>query len=83
MTTRRWLRGVVVDGADAPVPGAYLVVVEASVPLPEIALVADAQGGFAINLPEGTFRLRAEHDGRAGEIRVTVPATDAVRIQVS
>jgi len=80
--TRRWLRGVVVDGADAPVPGAYVVVVEASVPLPEIALVADAQGGFAINLPDGTFRLRAEHDGRSGEVEVAVPATDAVRVQL-
>jgi len=82
MTTRRWLRGVVVDGADAPVPGAYVVVVEASVPLPEIALVADAQGAFAINLPEGTCRLRAEDAGRAGEVEVTVPAPGEVRIQL-
>jgi hypothetical protein len=80
--TRRWLRGVVVDGAGAPVPGAYVVVVEASVPVPEIALVADAQGGFAVNLPEGTFLLRAEADGRSGEGEVTVPATEFARLQV-
>jgi hypothetical protein len=66
-----------------PVAGAYVVVVEASVPMPEIALVADVQGCFALNLPEGRFRLRAEADGRSGEVEVTVPGDDDVRIRVS
>lgn len=80
--TRRWLRGVVVDVAGEPVAGAHVVVMEASMPLPEIALVADEQGAFAINLPEGTFRLRAEAAGCAGEVEVTLPDTAFVRVQV-
>lgn len=80
---RSWLHGVVEDAAGAPVPGAYVVVVEASVPMPEIALVADAEGGVAVNLPEGRFRLRAEADGRSGEVDVTVPGDDPVRIRVT
>lgn len=66
-----------------PVAGAYVVVVEASVPMPEIALVADVEGGFTLNLPEGTFRLRAESDGRTGEAEVTVPVDAFVRVRVA
>lgn len=80
--TRRWLRGVVVDHAGEPVPLAHVVVVAGSVPVPEIALVADEQGGFAINLPEGAFRLRAEVSARVGEVEVTVPRVEFVRIEV-
>ena len=80
--TRRWLRGVVVNAAGEPVAGAHVVVVEASVPMPEIALVADRKGSFAINLPEGRFRLRAEVTAGAGEAEATVPGVEFVRIEV-
>jgi len=80
---RRWLHGVVVGPDRGPLAGAYVVIVAASVPLPEITLVTDAQGGFAINLPEGTFRLRADVGGRSGEVGVAVPGDETVRITVS
>jgi len=63
--------GRVVDAVGAPVPGAQIVIVDSSVPMPEIALVSDANGYFSLRLPEGRFTLRAHAPGgSSGEVEV-------------
>lgn len=81
--TRTWLTGVVVDVAGQPVAGAHVEFVASSVTLPEIALVADDDGRFRVNLPAGSFRLRAEHGSRTGEADVRVPESNGVRLTVT
>jgi hypothetical protein len=51
--------GRVVDGSGRPVPGAFVTVIEGTVPMPEIALVTGEKGDFVMSLPEGRFRVRA------------------------
>jgi hypothetical protein len=65
--------GHVVDASGDPVPEATIVIVESSVPMPEIALLADENGRFVVRLPPGHFRLRA-HDpaGEAGEVELEI-----------
>jgi hypothetical protein len=67
-------------GSGARVAGALIVIVEATVPMPEIALDADAHGRFTLQLPDGSFRLRAESRGLKGEAEVTVPPATHVRL---
>jgi len=55
--------GYVVDAAGEPVPGATIAIVESSVPMPEIALLADENGRFVLRLPPGRFVLRAHGPG--------------------
>jgi hypothetical protein len=78
--TRTWVTGLVVSDTDEPVAGAHLEIVEATVPLPEIGLATDDEGRFSINLPDGTFRLRAHRSGLRGEATVNVPDARPVRI---
>jgi hypothetical protein len=80
--TRTWVTGVVVDAAGRPAAGAHVEFVASSVALPEIALVADGEGRFRVNLPTGWFRLRAEHGGRHGEAEVRAPEATEVRLTV-
>ena len=77
---RTWVTGHVVSDADGPVAGALLEIVEATVPLPEIGLATDGEGRFSINLPDGTFRLRAHRGGLRGEATLDVPGARDVRI---
>lgn len=81
--TRTWLAGVVMDVSGRPVAGAHIEFVSSSVTLPEITLVADSDGHFKVNLPPGSFRLRAEHGGRHGEADVRVPEATEVRLTVA
>ena len=81
--TRTLVTGVVVFATGQPVAGALIVIVDATVPMPEIALVADERGRFTIHLPEGSFRLRAESGGRRGEADVTAPAASHVRLTLA
>jgi hypothetical protein len=76
--------GEVVDTASAPVPGARIAIVASSVPMPEIALVSDADGSFSLRLPAGRFTLRAHGPGgTSGEVEVEgAPASGRIVIVV-
>jgi hypothetical protein len=77
---REWVTGLVVDDNDEPVAGAHLEIVASTVRLPEFGMTSDSNGQVSINLPPGTFRLRAERAGRYGEVTVTVPGAGPLRI---
>lgn len=59
------------DESGAPVPGAIVSIVKSSVPMPEIALVANDGGRVGMRLPSGRFTLRAHGAGGSGETEVT------------
>jgi protocatechuate 3,4-dioxygenase beta subunit len=74
----------ILDEAGRPVAGATVAVVRASVPFPEIALVADDDGVVAIRLPPGTFTFRAHGpDGRSGEATVLSPAAGEALVRIA
>ena len=77
------VRGRVVGTAGDPVPGALVVIVESSVPVPEIALQADADGRFALRLPRGRFTLRAHGPGGTGDARIELPGAARVEIVIA
>jgi Carboxypeptidase regulatory-like domain len=78
-----WRRGRVVDPSGRPVRGARVVVVRSSVPVPEIALVTDADGGFGLALPDGQFTLRAHGAGGAtGEVDFVGGRADEMLIRL-
>jgi hypothetical protein len=66
------------------VPNARIVIIASTVPMPEIALVSDSQGRFALRLPPGHFTLRAHSsDGAVGEVEVQgAPNTDEILIVI-
>jgi len=74
--------GRVVDGGGAAVPDARVMIVAGSVPMPEIALLADAQGRFSLRLPPGVFTLAAYGATGSGQAEVTSPARGEVRIVI-
>lgn len=83
MTTTA-LRIEVVDEAGQPVKEAIVVVAKSSVPFPEIALIADDAGAVQLQLPPGTFVLRANgQDGRQGEATASTPADGIASILVT
>jgi Carboxypeptidase regulatory-like domain len=80
-TERRF--GRVVDPDGAPVPNASIVIVAASVPMPEIALLSDGEGRFSLRLPAGSFTLRAHGPAGTGETEVEDPSTgDEIVIRI-
>jgi hypothetical protein len=73
----------VLDAGGRPVAEAFVSVVEATVPVPEIALVTEADGTFQIGLPPGRFRLRATTaDGRAGDVEVSGESDEEMVIRI-
>jgi hypothetical protein len=77
------LPGRVVDQDSQPVAGALVVIVESTVPMPEIAIQCDDAGRFTLRLPVGRFTLRAHApDGRAGEATVETPAASEIEIVI-
>lgn len=77
--------GRVVDASGAPVPGASVVIVESTVPMPEIALLCDNAGRFEVRLPPGRFVLRAHSPiGGMGEVEVEgAPSVEEIVIMIS
>jgi hypothetical protein len=76
------LAGQVVDARGAPLPDALVTIVAGTVPMPEIALLVDAEGRFRLRLPDGRFTLRAHAAAGTGEAEVEHPGDDAVVITV-
>jgi hypothetical protein len=74
------VRGRVVGAAGDPVAGALVVILESSVPVPEIALQADADGRFALRLPPGRFTLRAHGPDGTGDARIELPGAAEVEL---
>ena len=76
------LAGQVVDARGAQVPDALVSIVAGTVPMPEIALLVDAEGRFALRLPDGRFTLRAHAAAGTGDAEVERPRDRAVVITV-
>jgi len=74
----------VLDASGKPVPGAFIVIVASTVPMPEIALVSDGEGQLALSLPSGRFTLRAhDPDGATGTAEADgAPNTDEIVIRI-
>ena len=68
--------GRVVNRNGAPVPDALVSIVESTVPMPEVALVGDADGRFALSLPPGRFTLRAHAAAGTGQVDVEGTPTE-------
>ena len=82
--SRPWRRGRVIDAAGLPVGEAFVSVIWGTTPFPEIALVTEADGSFAIRLPDGRFILRANTaDGRTGEAEVSSASPGEYLIRLS
>lgn len=74
-------KGRVEDACGAPAAGARVVVVAGPVALPELALLCDNAGRFALRLPAGRFTLRAHGaEGVTGEAEVDGAGTDEILI---
>jgi hypothetical protein len=76
------LAGQVVDARGAPVPDALVTIVAGTVPMPEMALMADADGRFTLRLPDGRFTLRAHGAAGTGEAEVERPRDRQVVIRI-
>lgn len=79
------IRGRVVDEAGRPCAGARVLVSEAPIPTPDIAMLADAAGEFVIGAPDpGRYRLRAvTDDGTGAEAVAEVERDDSlVRVHI-
>jgi hypothetical protein len=76
------LAGQVVDAHGAPVPDALITIVAGTVSLPEIALMADAEGRFTLRLPDGRFTLRAHGSAGTGDAEVERPRDATVVIAI-
>jgi hypothetical protein len=77
-------RIVVLDEGGRPVADAAVALARSSVPFPEIALLTNAEGVVALQLPPGifAFRVRGPTNGSA-DIEVTSPgpAETVVRLK--
>lgn len=69
--------GRVVDLAGRPVPGAFVTVTSGPLPVPEIALVTDLDGGFDLRLPAGSWTLQARIEQRVGEAQAGIGPPEA------
>ncbi|MEL7452930.1 MAG: carboxypeptidase regulatory-like domain-containing protein [Pseudomonadota bacterium] len=64
-------KGVVVSPEGCPVPGAAVVVKAAPVPVPDIAVLTDSHGHFALDdLPSGQYVFQVKSRGDIGRITV-------------
>jgi hypothetical protein len=68
------LLGRVINGRGDPVPDALVTIVDATVPMPEMSLLVDADGRFRLRLPAGRFTLRAHSGSGVGDAQVDWPA---------
>jgi protocatechuate 3,4-dioxygenase beta subunit len=73
------ISGRVVDASGRGIAGARVMVTAAPGPVPDMAMLTDADGGFVIGAARpGRYTIAATTDAAAGEHSVTV-ATDPIR----
>jgi len=78
------LPGRVVERDGRPVAGALVVIVESTVPMPELAIQCDDAGRFAVGLLDGRFPFRAHApDARSGEATVERPRDPDIRVTIA
>lgn len=66
------IRGTVLGATGAPVAGAAVLIAAAPVPVPDVALLSSADGGFTLSVPAaGRYRLGARSD-RHGQTEVAL-----------
>lgn len=76
------ISGVVRDASGKPVADARVYFTEGPVPLPDIAALADSNGGFSLSVPAaGTYGIESAADGFAPEsATVAVASGQDVRL---
>jgi hypothetical protein len=66
------IRGTVRDAEGAPIAGARVFYKDAPIPVPDVAILTDERGRFALGAPaEGDYELRCVADGFAPAIVAT------------
>ena len=69
------IRGQVLNARDQPVAGARVSWAQAPVPVPDMALLTDASGRFALAAPApGHYTLRCDSD-QQGSVELALQAT--------
>jgi protocatechuate 3,4-dioxygenase beta subunit len=77
--------GSVRDAVGAPVAGARVAFADAPVAVPDVALLTDAEGRFALAAPApGGYELSVAADGYApAHVAVEVPGSEPVDVAVT
>ena len=65
-----------------PVSGAFVTIKDATVRVPEIAIMTNSNGRFEIRLPAGLFTLRTFVGGRVTDTRIINPEDSPIDIIV-
>ena len=80
----RSIIGTVLDAAGRPVAGARVYVKTSPVPVPDVAILTDAQGSFRLTAPSaGNYVIGASSDASgSGAVTVTVGSQDGT-VQIS
>lgn len=73
---------MVVDAQGAPVSGAFVTVVSASQPVPEMALRTADDGAVIVHLPAGPVVLQADHSGRQARAEAALAAGTGAEIEI-
>ena len=82
----RSIIGTVFDAAGRPVARARVYVKTSPVPVPDVSILADAQGRFRLNVPSaGNYEIGASSDAfGSGAVVVTVgPQDSSVQIKLA
>ena len=75
----RSIAGTVLDATGRPVAQARVYFTSSPAPVPDVAILTDAEGRFRLTAPlAGRYEIGASSDARGlGAVRVTVGAQDA------
>jgi len=78
------ISGLVLDPDGQPVPDARIYFIEGPVPLPDIALLTDANGAFTLTAPApGTYTIGGTADGfEPATITVDVKRGQGVKVEI-
>jgi hypothetical protein len=77
------IAGVVRDESGAPIEGAPVYFIDTPAPVPDVAALTGADGGFALTVPVGgTYTLESRAEGFA-PTRATIDSRDAGGIELT
>jgi hypothetical protein len=77
------IRGVVRDPDGSPVRQARVAIAGGPVPVPDVAILTDDGGEFALTAPApGTYRVRADADGFAPGTESVDVGGDEARVEI-